>query len=43
LEILNRFVQEMVKMSPLQAYALEVVERSDELAVLGAAVSAHRQ
>jgi predicted NBD/HSP70 family sugar kinase len=41
-EILNRFVQEMVKMSPLQAYSIEIVDRSDELAVLGAAVNALR-
>jgi len=40
LPILIRSVQEMVKMSPLQAYAFEVVERSDELAVLGAAMRA---
>jgi hypothetical protein len=42
LPILSRFVQEMVKMSPLQAYAFEVVERSDESSVLGAAICALR-
>jgi glucokinase len=42
LGLLNRCVQEMVKMSPLQSYVIEVVERSDELAVLGAAVNAAR-
>jgi glucokinase len=40
LGLLNRCVQEMVKMSPLQGYVFEVVERSDEIAVLGAAINA---
>jgi predicted NBD/HSP70 family sugar kinase len=39
---LNRCIQEMVKMSPLQGYALEVVPRSDEIAVVGAVVNALR-
>jgi glucokinase len=39
---LNRCVQEMVKMSPLQGYVFEIVERSDEIAVLGAVVNARR-
>jgi glucokinase len=39
---LNRCIQEMVKMSPLQGYALEVVVRSDEIAVVGAVVNAMR-
>jgi len=39
---LNRCIQEMVKMSPLQGYALEVVPRSDEIAVVGAVVNAMR-
>jgi hypothetical protein len=39
---LNRCVQEMVKMSPLQGYVFEVVEKSDEVAVVGAVVNALR-
>lgn len=37
---LNRCVQDMVKMSPLQGYVFEIVPKSDELAVVGAAVNA---
>ncbi|HEY7337214.1 MAG TPA: ROK family protein [Bryobacteraceae bacterium] len=39
---LNRCVQEMVKLSPLQNYVFEVVPRSDEIAVIGAVVNALR-
>jgi glucokinase len=39
---LNRCVQEMVKMSPLQGYVFEIVQRSDEIAVIGAVVNARR-
>lgn len=39
---LNRCVQEMVKMSPLQGYVFEIVPKSDEIAVLGAVVNARR-
>jgi predicted NBD/HSP70 family sugar kinase len=39
---LNRCVHEMVKMSPLQGYAFEVVPNSDEIAVIGAVVNARR-
>lgn len=42
LPFLNRCVQEMVKMSPLQGYVFEVVEKSDEVAVVGAVVNALR-
>lgn len=42
LNFLNRCVQEMVKMSPLQGYVFEVVPRSDEIAVVGAVVNALR-
>jgi predicted NBD/HSP70 family sugar kinase len=42
LAFLNRCVQDMVKMSPLQGYVFEVVERSDEIAVIGAVVNARR-
>jgi glucokinase len=42
LAFLNQCVQDMVKMSPLQGYVFEVVERSDELAVIGAVVNARR-
>jgi glucokinase len=37
---LNRCVQDMVKMSPLQGYVFEIVPRSDEIAVIGAVVNA---
>jgi len=40
--LLNRCVQEMVKMSSLQGYVFEIVAKSDELAVVGAVVNALR-
>lgn len=40
--LLNRCVQEMVKMSSLQGYVFEVVQNSDEVAVVGAVVNAMR-
>lgn len=40
LGFLNRCVQEMVKLSPLQGFVFEIVPRSDEIAVIGAAVNA---
>lgn len=40
LNLLQQYVQEMVKMSPLQSYSFEVAHGSDENAVIGAAVSA---
>ncbi len=42
LAFLNRSVQEMVKMSPLQGYVFEIIEKSDEIAVVGAVVNALR-
>jgi glucokinase len=39
---LNRCVQDMVKMSPLQGYVFEVVAKSDQIAVVGAVVNALR-
>lgn len=42
LAVLNRCVQEMVKMSSLQGYVFEVVPKSDEMAVIGAVVNARR-
>ena len=41
-EAVQIYLQEMVKMSPLQGSALEVISMSDEIAVVGAAVSAAR-
>ncbi len=41
-EMLNRYTQNMVKMSPLQGYAFEVVPGGEELAIIGAAVNAAR-
>ena len=40
LHLLDRYLHEMVTMSPLQGSALELVEASDETAIIGAAVSA---
>ena len=42
LRLLDQYLHEMVTMSPLQGSALELVEASDETAVIGAAVSAMR-
>ena len=43
LAFLNRCVQEMVKMSPLQGYVFEVVQKSDEIALIGAVVNSRRK
>jgi glucokinase len=40
--LVNQYVHEMVKMSPLQGYSFEVVPGGDEIAVIGAAVNAER-
>jgi glucokinase len=40
--LLDRFVHEMVKMSPLQGSHFEVIPTSDEVGVIGAAVNARR-
>ncbi|MGH9613421.1 MAG: ROK family protein, partial [Bryobacteraceae bacterium] len=40
--LLNSSLHDMVKMSPLQDYNIEVVQGGDEIAVLGAAVNAER-
>lgn len=40
LNLLNEYVWQMVKMSPLQSYSLEVVPENSEVAVIGAAASA---
>jgi glucokinase len=40
--MLKDYLQQMVKMSPLQSYALEIVQDSPELRVIGAAVSAEQ-
>ena len=42
IDMLNRYMQKMVKMSPLQGYAFEVVPGGQELAIIGAAVNADR-
>jgi predicted NBD/HSP70 family sugar kinase len=39
---LNQYLQEMVKMSPLQGYVFEIVPGGDEIAIIGAAVNAER-
>jgi glucokinase len=40
LPMLKDYLQQMVKMSPLQSYSLEIVEDSPEIRVIGAAVTA---
>lgn len=40
IQLLDLYVHEMVKMSPLQDYSFEVVQGGDEIAVIGAAVNA---
>ena len=40
LDLLQNYLQQMVKMSPLQSYTLEVIPMSDDLAVTGAAIAA---
>jgi predicted NBD/HSP70 family sugar kinase len=40
--LLNTYMQEMVKMSPLQGYGFEVVPGGEEVAIIGAAVNAAR-
>ena len=42
LPMLRDYLQQMVKMSPLQSYSLEIVEDSPELRVIGAAVAAEQ-
>ena len=39
-EMLQLYLREMVKMSPLQGSAIEVMPTSDEIAIVGAAISA---
>ena len=41
-EMLQLYLRDMVKMSPLQGSAIEVITTSDEIAIVGAAVSAAR-
>jgi glucokinase len=41
-ELVQLYLHEMVKMSPLQGSAVEVVSTSDEVAIVGAAISALR-
>ena len=42
LPMLKDYMQQMVKMSPLQGYSLEVVEENPEVRVIGSAVSAEQ-
>jgi glucokinase len=42
LPMLKDYMQQMVKMSPLQSYSLEIVEDSPEIRVVGAAVAAEQ-
>ncbi len=40
MEMLGRFLNDMVKMSPFQGYVFEVVPSTDEVAIVGAALNA---
>jgi len=40
--MLNEYLHQMVKMSPLQSYSIEVINEAQETRVIGAAVSAHQ-
>jgi glucokinase len=40
LQLLNHYLQQMVRMSPLQAFSVEIRPQSVEVIVLGAAVIA---
>ena len=40
--MLKDYMQQMVKMSPLQSYSLEIVEDNPEIRVIGAAVTAEQ-
>jgi predicted NBD/HSP70 family sugar kinase len=42
MQLLHQYLLEMVKMSPLQGYVLEIVPAGDEIAIVGAAVNAGR-
>jgi hypothetical protein len=42
LPMLKDYMQQMVKMSPLQGYSLEIVEEQPETRVIGSAVSAEQ-
>jgi glucokinase len=42
LHLLDRYLHEMVAMSPLQGSLLELVQASDETAIIGAAINARR-
>jgi glucokinase len=42
LEMLGRFLNDMVKMSPFQGYVFEVVPSTEEIAIVGAALNADR-
>jgi hypothetical protein len=39
---LDRYVHQMVKMSPLQGSMFEVISTTDEVGIIGAAVNAER-
>jgi predicted NBD/HSP70 family sugar kinase len=41
--ILDHYLQEMVKMSPLQGSQIEVISTTDEIPIIGAGVSAERE
>jgi glucokinase len=42
LQLLSEYLNEMVKLTPLQGYLLEVVKGGEEIALIGAAVNASR-
>ena len=42
MSMLKDYLQQMVKMSPLQSYSIEVIKDDQETRVIGAAVSAEK-
>ena len=42
INLFNEYLHEMVKLSPLQGYSLEVVPGGEDVAIIGAAVNAER-
>jgi hypothetical protein len=40
INLLKEYLWEMVKMSPLQSYSVEVIHQTSELSVIGAAAAA---
>ena len=41
MSMLKRYMQDLVKMSPLQSYSLEIVDDNPEMRIIGSAVAAN--